>query len=93
MSLITKIKSKLLRSDKKIKIVYPEGWNNDIVQCAKNLIKKAKVIEPILIFRTKSEVPTDLPASIKKVIIEEIDIKKYAEAIFEVRKNKGLTMN
>ena len=93
MSIITKIKSRLLQSDKKIKIVYPEGWNVDIVQCAKNLIKKAKPIQPILIFRTKSEVPTDLPISIQKVIVDEIDVKKYAETIYEVRKNKGLSMD
>ena len=95
MSIISKIKSKLEKLQKEIKIVYPEGWNADIVECAKNLVSKTKYIQPILLFKSKQEVPPELPLSIKKIVIDEIsndDMKKYVEAIYEIRKNKGLSM-
>lgn len=91
MSVINSIKTKLNKSGKEVKIVYPEGWNADILECVRELVAQTKNIKPILLFRKKDEVPNDLPSSVKTVIINSIHIDKYANAIYEVRKSKGMT--
>lgn len=91
MSIINKIKTKIIKSKKEIKIVYVEGWNADIVECAKELVEQTKCIRPILLFRNKNELPNNLPSSINTIIIDDLDTSKYADAIYEARKSKGIT--
>ena len=91
MSIIKKIKSKIIKSKKEVKIVYAEGWNPDIIECVKQLVQQTKYIRPILLFRNKNEIPEKLPSSISTIIIDNIDTSKYAEVIYEARKSKGIT--
>ena len=92
MSIFNKIKKKLLSSKEQIKIVYPEGWNLDIVKAATELVNETDVIIPILIFRNKSEIPASLSKKIERVVIDGLDVTKYAEYIYDVRRNKGISM-
>lgn len=89
MSIFNEIKKKLLSSKEQIKIVYPEGWNSDIVKATTELVNETDVIIPILIFRNKSEIPASLSKKIERVVIDGLDITKYAEYIYDVRRNKG----
>lgn len=91
MSVIKKIRTKLNKANKSVKIVYPEGWNADIVECVRKLVAQTKNIQPILLFKTSKEVPDHLPSSIKVIVIDKINTEKYANAIFESRKSKGMT--
>lgn len=91
MSVIDTIKTKLNKSKKEVKIVYPEGWNADIIECVKKIVAQTKNVKPILLFRKKDEVPNDLPLSIQTIIIDSINTDKYANAIYEARKSKGIT--
>lgn len=89
MSIFNEIKKKLLSSKEQIKIVYPEGWNSDIVKATTELVNETDVVIPILIFRNKSEIPASLSKKIESVVIDGLDITKYAEYIYDVRRNKG----
>lgn len=92
MSIFNEIKKKLLSSKEQIKIVYPEGWNSDIVKATTELVNETDVIIPILIFRNESEIPASLSKKIERVVIDELDVTKYAEYIYDVRRNKGISM-
>lgn len=92
MSIFNEIKKKLLSSKEQIKIVYPEGWNLDIVKATTELVNETDVIIPILIFRNKSEIPASLSKKIERVVIDGLDVTKYAEYIHDVRRNKGISM-
>ena len=92
MSIFNEIKKDLSSSKKQIKIVYPEGWNSEIVKATTALVHKTDSIIPILIFRSKDEIPSSLSEKIKTVVIDGLDLKKYAEYIYEARRNKGISM-
>ena len=92
MSVVNEIKKTLLSSNKQIKIVYPEGWNSDIINATTAIVDETNVIVPILIFRNKSEIPAFLSKKIERVVIDELDITKYADYIYDIRKNKGISM-
>ena len=92
MSIFNEIKKKLLSSKEQIKIVYPEGWNSDIVKATTELVNEINVIIPILIFRNKSEIPASLSKKIERVVIDGLDVTKYAEYIYDARRNKGISM-
>ncbi|MGL4768930.1 MAG: phosphotransacetylase [Mycoplasmoidaceae bacterium] len=83
-------KSKFLNSKNKPIILFAEGWNNEI-KSACSVLKMEGLIEPMIILRTKEEDSISLN-NIKKVIIEKIDIKKYGQKLYELRKHKGLTL-
>lgn len=86
---IDRIKEKLSKSNFKPTIVYPEGWNNSIIEAATQL-EILNVVKPFLIFRTKKEVPENL--KLNHLIIETADLAKYANALYELRKEKGMTL-
>jgi phosphate acetyltransferase len=88
MSVIDILKQKLLCSNKKPRIVYAEGWNANIQQATLE-VKNNNTIDPFLIFHTKSEVPSNF--NLKHIIIDEADLSKYANKLFELRQSKGLT--
>ncbi|WP_412031879.1 phosphotransacetylase [Malacoplasma muris] len=91
MSLINTIKKGLSASGGKTTIVFAEGWNKVIQEAALNLQKEG-IIEPLLIFRNESEFLSNPNlSSINKIIIDKMDLKKYASKLFELRKEKGLT--
>ena len=92
MPIFNEIKKKLLSSKEQIKIVYPEGWNSDIVKATTELVNETDVIIPILIFRNKSEIPTSLSKKIERMVIDGLDVTKYAEYIYDARRNKGISM-
>lgn len=91
MSFIDSLKSKLEHAGFLPKIVYAEGWDKDIFESAKYL-KSKHIVEPILIFRNKAEVFSDI-GDIKYVVIESMDLSKYENFLYEVRKAKGLTLD
>lgn len=90
MSFTDKLKQKLEQSSTKPTIVYAEGWDTNIYEAAKEL-KASNLVNPLLIFRTRSEVYSDIN-NIKYVVIDEMDLTKYENFLFDLRKAKGLTI-
>ena len=90
MSFIESLKTKLSSSSYKPKIVLAEGWDKNIHEAAQQLWKTGEVV-PFLIFRTRSEVYEDVKDNY--IVIEEMDLDKYANQLFELRKAKGLTID
>lgn len=88
---IEKLKQKIIESNTKPKIVFAEGWSDYIKNAAEELAKK-NLIEPILIFRNKNETTGITNPNIKGLIIDSLPIDKYANALYEIRKNKGMTL-
>lgn len=93
MSLIEKIKKQLLNQSKKPYIVFAEGWNK-VIQEAAIALQKENIIEPVLVFRTEDEFKNGLDGvkTISKVIIDKTDLKQYANYLYSLRKEKGLTL-
>lgn len=92
MNLIDSIKSTLKSKNKNINIIFAEGWNS-IIQEAAIFLKNEGIINPILIFRNENEYQNPQLSSIDKIDINKIDINKYANFLFELRKDKGLTLD
>lgn len=90
MSLYDEIKNNIHNISKPISIVYPEGWNKDIQTAALTIAEENPNIRPILIFRAKSEIPSDLAKKVQTITLED-DLSKYANYIYEVRKHKELS--
>lgn len=91
MSIIKTIKNEIIEKNIKPSIVFAEGWNSIIQQAAINL-KKEGVIEPVLIFRTAEEFSNSSNLeNIKSIVLDSIDLTKYSDFLFELRKAKGLT--
>jgi phosphate acetyltransferase len=89
MSIIETIKQKLINSPTKPRIVYAEGWNRNI-QLAATEVNSNDTIKPLLIFHTKDEIPDNF--NLPYIIIDQTDLSKYANLLFELRKAKGMTM-
>ncbi|MDR3163562.1 MAG: phosphate acetyltransferase [Mycoplasmataceae bacterium] len=88
MSIIQQLKQVLINSDFKPRIVYAEGWNPNIQAAALEVSNNA--IKPFLIFHTKSEIPSNF--RLPHIIIDEADLSKYTNLLFESRKSKGMTL-
>lgn len=92
MKIIENIKNEVKNFLQKPTIVYAEGWNKTIQQAA-DVIKLENYINPILIFRTRKEYELfDNKNNIESFIIEENDLTDYANLLFELRKNKGMSI-
>ncbi|MDE5949344.1 MAG: phosphotransacetylase [Malacoplasma sp.] len=93
MGIIENIKKGVSNLGYKPTIVYAEGWNKTIQDAALQ-IKKEGVIEPILIFRTNSELSTfNNSLNVQTIVVESSDLSKYENLLFELRKEKGLTLD
>lgn len=92
MSLINTIKKDLLAKNIKTTIVFAEGWNK-VIQEAAITLKKEGIIEPLLIFKDESEYQENSQLNdINKIVISKMDLNKYANKLYELRKEKGLTI-
>lgn len=93
MSLIEKIKKQLSDQKNKPMIVFAEGWNKTIQEAAITL-QKENIIEPVLIYRTEEEQNKALEDTkqISKVVIEKTDLSQYAQYLYSLRKDKGMTI-
>lgn len=85
--LIEHLKQMIIKSNKKPRIVYAEGDNAYIQEAVKIVSKE---IEPILVFKTKQSIPNNFP--FKTIAIDSIDLNKYASLLYELRKQKGMTI-
>lgn len=93
MNLFEEIKSGIQKSKKVTRLVYAEGWNSMIYSAAVLVQSESHgLIQPILIFRSKKEVPNQFNPALKKIVIGVDDLSKYENLIFELRKNKGITI-
>ena len=95
MSLMDRVKAK---AKKEIKtIVFPEGDEIRTVQAAA-ILKKEGLAEPVLIGNVESicrvakETGTDLSGIQMVDPLTSKKAKEYADALYEIRKNKGVTM-
>lgn len=88
MSFTDTLKQKLVNNQYKPTIVYAEGWDQSIYDAAKQL-KANNIVRPILIFRTETEVFSGI--DLDYVVIEKMDLTKYATFLYECRKAKGMT--
>ncbi|AXK51405.1 phosphate acetyltransferase [Spiroplasma alleghenense] len=84
---INEIKDKLKNGNKKLKIVFPEGDQENIVLVAQKLVEE-KMAQPVLIYKKASEVPAKINPEIQVIIIESYDLEKMANQLVELRKNK-----
>ncbi|MCF0217972.1 MAG: phosphotransacetylase [Malacoplasma sp.] len=92
MKVIESIKNNLKSLNYKPTIVFAEGYNKTIQEAA-NVIKKENIVEPVLIFNNNAEkAQFDNALNIKTIVIAETDIEKNANFLYELRKNKGLTL-
>lgn len=85
--IIEHLKQMIIKSNKKPRIVYAEGDNAYIQEAVKIVSKE---IEPILVFKTKQSIPNNFP--FKTIAIDSIDLNKYASLLYELRKQKGMTI-
>lgn len=92
MKILNNIKQDVINSKKICNIIYAEGWNKTIQEAAIQ-VKKEGVINPILIFRTQSELNNfNNNENIQTLVIENTDLSEYSNLLFELRKEKGLTL-
>lgn len=89
MSFIDTIKLKIAKSKIKATIVFAEGWNTTIQKGCTKLIQDG-LITPILIYRNTKEVNPKIKC--KYFVIDSDDLTVYANFLFELRKEKGLTL-
>ncbi len=82
-------KTKISGYSRKPKILFTEGWNEEI-QKAANYLKIEDLVEPILLLRTKKDVNSKIK-NLSTIIISDIDKKKYADCFYELRKSKGVS--
>lgn len=86
---------------KPIKILFPEGENEKVQAVALKLRKNTfsyqeqtinikDIIEPILLFNEQELVPVELASEV--TIIKTADQAKFAQQLYEIRKDKGLTL-
>ncbi len=87
VKIIELAKKEIKKKNKKIKILFAEGWNEKIQKVAIEL-KKENIIEPILLLRKKTNKKNI--SNIQKIIIEEINNKKNEDKLFELRKHKNI---
>lgn len=83
-------KSKIKSLNKKPKILFTEGWNKEIQTAAKFLLAE-DIIEPILLLRNDNDLNDDIK-DISKIIIGNENLNEYAEYFYELRKNKGASL-
>ncbi len=74
----------------KERILFTEGWNSEIQKAAIQL-KKENIITPILLLRNKKEINNKIK-NIDHILIDDIQKDKYINLLFEIRKNKGLSI-
>ncbi len=89
-TLADRSKAHLQKNSKKARILFTEGWNEEI-QRAAGFLAVEGLLEPVVLLRTKSE-STHLIDNVEKIIIDEIDKQKYIDKFYELRKAKGATM-
>ncbi|WP_027123935.1 phosphate acetyltransferase [Mycoplasmoides pirum] len=90
-SIIKTLIQKITDKNVKPKIILAEGWSPFVQEAAEELVKNYPII-PILIFRNKNEIPTSINSDIKKIIVDDLDLNKYANQLYELRKTKGMTI-
>ncbi|WP_338984846.1 phosphate acetyltransferase [Spiroplasma endosymbiont of Diplazon laetatorius] len=85
---IKEIENKIKSIDKKQTVVFPEGTQEKIQQNAEFLVENELAI-PVLLFNTKSEVPSNLNEKIKTVVLDEYNKDEMIKTFLEVRKGKA----
>ncbi len=89
--IVNRLKQKLVESKARPKIVLPEGWNASVIE-ASQFLKVGGIIEPLVLFRTKKEIPHDFK-NVSYLVIDEMDLTKYADKLYDLRKAKGMTID
>lgn len=89
-------------SKKPIKILFPEGENEKVQQVALKLLDLSfkdekgnqtlvkELIEPVLLFKKEEIIPEKISSKVNVIICNEQE--KLANQLFELRKDKGLTL-
>ncbi|WP_033160109.1 phosphate acetyltransferase [Mycoplasmoides alvi] len=91
-SIIKDLSQFLINTNKISRIILVEGWSKDVQQAAEDLVRNYPII-PVLLFKTKTEVPIFIHKNIQKIIIDSIDLSKYANFLYSLRKEKGMTLD
>ena len=89
--IIEHLHQKIVNANFKPKIILAEGWA-PYVQAAGNELAEKYPIEPVMIFRTSTEVPANLNPKITKIVIDQMNLEKYANELFTLRQAKGMTL-
>ena len=84
--LFSKITDMIKKRSKKIIIGLPEGESEKILTVAKKLLNIN--VKPILFYKDKNDIPTDLPKGIEIVLINDSVSKQYIDQLLEIRKEK-----
>ena len=88
-TLISQIK-KIVETKNHPKILFTEGWNEDI-QSAAEILAKENIIKPVVLVHNEGEITSKIK-DCEIINIEKLDLKKYIDFLFELRKAKGLTI-
>lgn len=92
MKIIQNIKNDVSTLDYKPTIVYAEGWNKTVQEAATQ-VQNENLIDTILIFRTQEELNNfNNVVNVKTLVIENTDLTQYSNLLFELRKEKGLSL-
>ncbi len=83
-------KAKIKELGFKPKILFTEGWNKEIQTAAKFLMIE-NVVEPIILLRDEKDLNDEIK-DVNKIIISKENLESYAEYFYELRKNKGVTI-
>ncbi len=89
-TIIEKIKTIVQSKQNPKRILFTEGWNEDI-QCAASILAQEGIIKPIILIRNQTEITNKLK-DVEIINIENIDINKYQEFLWNLRKSKGLSI-
>ncbi|BAC44293.1 phosphotransacetylase [Malacoplasma penetrans] len=91
MKIIQNIKKDVSSLGYKPTIVYAEGWNKTIQEAATQ-VKNENLVDVVVIFRTQEELNGfNNTANVKTIVIENSDLSQYANLLFDLRKEKGLS--
>ncbi|AHI54114.1 phosphotransacetylase [Spiroplasma sabaudiense Ar-1343] len=87
MFTISQIEKLLKNSSSKLKIIFPEGEEEKIINVA-NQIAASDFAIPVLVFRKAKEIKSNLHKNVEIKIIENYDLEAMANNLFNLRNGK-----
>jgi len=82
------IEASLIANQNKKTIIFPEG-NEQKIQEVANYLVEQKIGKPILIFKSKNDVPTTLNKEVQVICQDDYDLQPLVDKFLEIRKDKA----
>ncbi|AOG60774.1 phosphotransacetylase [Spiroplasma helicoides] len=84
---IDNLKKSILKNDKKMKLVFPEGQEPKIVEVA-NKLQEEGLANVIMLFDAESEIANNIHKDIKTVVVKGNPNQEMVDQILEIRKGR-----